>query len=74
MQESPNHYDKVADEVCLTPGCVKAAASLLDIMDQSKDPCEDFFEFACGKFLQETVMPDLDSKTGPDTILQEKVN
>lgn len=27
-------------------------------MDEAVDPCEDFFEFACGGFLKKTIIPD----------------
>lgn len=27
-------------------------------MDETVDPCEDFFEFACGGFLKKTIIPD----------------
>ena len=65
---------KVPGEVCLTPGCVKAAANILEIIDVTQDPCNDFYDFACGKFLKETVIPDYDTSTGTFDFLEEKLN
>lgn len=38
------------DDVCLTPGCVHAASKMLEQMDSAVEPCDDFYNFACGKF------------------------
>ncbi|ESO95681.1 hypothetical protein LOTGIDRAFT_214791 [Lottia gigantea] len=46
------------DDVCMTPECVKTSADLLDAMDQSIDPCEDFFQYSCGKWNQKHVIPE----------------
>ncbi|RZF35772.1 hypothetical protein LSTR_LSTR012070 [Laodelphax striatellus] len=48
--------------LCLTAGCVMSANSVLQNMDRKINPCDNFFEFACGKFLKETRVAD--DKTG----------
>ncbi|EFO88687.1 hypothetical protein CRE_06583 [Caenorhabditis remanei] len=45
-------------EVCSTPGCVRAATHFLNAMNTSVDPCEDFFEFACGQWNDQHPIPD----------------
>ena len=35
-----------------------AASRLLSAMDQSIDPCEDFFEYACGTWNRAHIIPD----------------
>ncbi|XP_068217910.1 neprilysin-2 isoform X3 [Palaemon carinicauda] len=47
-----------SDDTCLTKGCVKAANNLIESMDEEVDPCDDFFKFACGGFLQKKIIPD----------------
>ncbi|XP_063886684.1 neprilysin-1-like [Scylla paramamosain] len=44
--------------ICLTEECVKTAASLLEAMDQTADPCNDFFQFACGMWNRKHVIPE----------------
>lgn len=36
----------------MTPGCIKAAHSLIQNMDPKIDPCEDFYDYACGGFVK----------------------
>lgn len=40
----------------MTPGCVSAASDVLNFIDASVDPCDDFYDFACGKFRSETTL------------------
>ncbi|GFU20356.1 endothelin-converting enzyme homolog, partial [Nephila pilipes] len=39
-------------EYCTTPACVTAAASIINCMDPSVNPCEDFYQFACGGWIK----------------------
>ena len=39
-------------KICNTPGCVRAAYTLLQNMDSTAEPCEDFYQYACGGFVE----------------------
>lgn len=45
------------EPICVEPGCIHAASDLLKYMDLSYKPCEDFYHFACGGFLNKTHIP-----------------
>lgn len=60
----PNNSN-IQSTVCGTPECHEAAANVIDFLDESVDPCDNFYEFACGKFLQKTQIPP--EKTEVDT-------
>ena len=43
--------------MCLSPSCIQTAAQVLQKVDLNIDPCEDFYKFACGNFIKDTVLP-----------------
>lgn len=45
------------DAVCLTPLCVQVSAAILDSIDTSLDPCDDFYQFAVGQWLATHPIP-----------------
>ncbi|XP_070184000.1 neprilysin-1-like, partial [Littorina saxatilis] len=50
--------DSQSQSYCLSATCVSTAAQLLAAMDVTADPCEDFFEYACGQWNKRNVIPD----------------
>lgn len=44
--------------ICMEPGCVRAAAQILNNMDNKTKPCEDFYQFACGRWIETQLIPD----------------
>ncbi|KAM0789178.1 hypothetical protein ACM66B_000026 [Microbotryomycetes sp. NB124-2] len=46
------------DQVCTTPTCVQVAAEVINGMDTSVDPCDDFYLFANGNWLKTHPIPD----------------
>ncbi|XP_053379958.1 neprilysin-like [Mercenaria mercenaria] len=61
-------------EVCLTPGCVTAAARVMGAMDMTVNPCDDFYNFACGTWIRKNVIPEDKSSFRTFTKLSDDVS
>lgn len=60
--------------VCISEACVKEANLMTSYIDENVNPCDDFYDFACGKYIRETVLPEDKSIIMSFTQVQEKVD
>lgn len=60
-------------DVCTTSACELESENILAKLDEAADPCEDFYLFACGNFINETVIPDDKSTVDVATILNDQL-
>jgi len=72
QQEAPAAAPQ--QEVCLTPECAVAAAGIIQAMDVTADPCEDFFRFSCGGWMDGNTIPEGKSKWGRFYELRNEVD
>lgn len=53
---------------CLNETCIHIASTILESMDASIDPCEDFYSYACNGWIKKNPIPD--GKTSWSTFLK----
>lgn len=61
----------VTVDVCTSEICELESQNILAKLDESIDPCEDFYQFACGGFINNSVIPDDKSDIDVSTILEQ---
>ena len=59
-------------DVCLTPDCTRAASRILESVDQSANPCSDFYAYACGTWKKTHAVPDESTKINTMSVLRDK--
>ena len=55
---TPGESNSNNSDTCQTESCVKLTAQILTGLDPSVDPCEDFYEFSCGLWANNTNIPE----------------
>lgn len=61
------------ENVCSTPKCVQIASQTIQRMDFSVNPCDDFYQFACGGFVKNTKIPDDKDRVDVFTEINDRV-
>ncbi|XP_062400356.1 membrane metallo-endopeptidase-like 1 isoform X2 [Sardina pilchardus] len=54
-------YRSSVNSICTTSDCVTAAARLLQNMDSQTEPCQNFYQYACGGWQERHVIPETSS-------------
>ncbi|RVE65304.1 hypothetical protein OJAV_G00134660 [Oryzias javanicus] len=44
--------------LCLSEACITVASQIVEAMDRGADPCQDFYQFACGGWMRKNPLPD----------------
>ena len=60
-------------QICMTHECIVSAAQLIESMDLSADPCQDFYQFACGGWIDRHPLPDSHSRLNQFDVLGDQV-
>lgn len=59
---------------CSMKNCEAESIKVASFMDESINPCDDFYEFACGKFIRKTELPEDKDTEMSVTQVQDKID
>ena len=70
-EPSAKPCSKTKQTTCVTEGCINAAYHMFHSMNRSVDPCENFYEYACGGWVENNPIPESKSFWGVYSVLEE---
>lgn len=59
--------------MCLSAGCIHTASALLKSIDTSVEPCDDFYNFACGGFRKSATIGEDKTKVNLFSLVNDKL-
>ncbi|XP_063594294.1 endothelin-converting enzyme 1-like, partial [Penaeus indicus] len=63
---------RAENESCNSRECVRAAGDIIDGLDETADPCEDFVRFSCGGWFREHPIPSSEFRWGLFDTVEER--
>lgn len=63
-----------AEELCTSQECTLSAAAIIEAMDPSVDPCDDFYQYACGGWLAGNPIPEEASRWSQFNVLRTELS
>ncbi|XP_075145617.1 M13 family metallopeptidase neprilysin 2 isoform X2 [Haematobia irritans] len=68
-----DEHTKKDSNVCLSTECIHTASAVLSKMKPEIEPCDDFYRFACGTYIEETNIPDDKVAVNTFSIISDKL-
>ena len=56
--EYDNNVSAAPPRICLSKECIETSYKLFKNIDLNADPCEDFYQFSCGNYMKEAIIPE----------------
>ncbi|XP_070609574.1 neprilysin [Erythrolamprus reginae] len=66
-------YATYDDGICKTSDCIKSAARIIENMDTTAKPCDNFYQYACGGWLKKHIIPETSSRYSNFDILRDEL-
>ena len=62
------------DDVCLSAECIHTSSAVLSKMKPEIEPCDDFYQFVCGTYIEENLIPDDKDSLNTFSLISDKLH
>nr|XP_023011692.1 neprilysin-1-like isoform X1 [Leptinotarsa decemlineata] len=74
--KSGTRNNKYEDKSCITEECVTASVFLADTINNKSDPCDNFYNFSCGRFEEQSTLEEAQNRVNESlkSLITSRVN